>query len=859
MTDAGHRASAFAATPPSTGAIDRPGSGSSAMATTARGESMRRTMTSYNPASADYTAVRRGLFIDEEPVIDPTQLHNLLREHHDTELAQTVAIDMFDDASSPFMKDFHTKLDELSAEDKAAALNAATAVFKIMLPHILSLQVSALSPLAISAAPHLCSVLNLTKASVKEYDISSASSTMITSLEKLEPIYSKLLAITGNIDKSEAKRTKTQKYMDAADSALLLHEANAEGDEDFNMYNLLSSWTDEERSELMTRCKAAIKTDPTIREHPNRMKWDEIAAGCGDHDDDECESEFGRASAEATLKAGTTAMNTIETRIKSLLKQKDMVMTELSKADVPSSHLSVHDTQKSDGVKFSKLTLNTSALMATCNPKVLISMVRGLNSYFDQHPGSYTLTRVFMNYINTEFLSNNMQIVFPMDSNAYQLGGNPEFSELFSRYLEQESHSLARIMTSISSEMVEDFCESRQIKTSTPEPEMFQANKRCAMSMIYSIFHKHSEKNHDFMKAMKAAVSSLIGLLANKKETLPTLRAIMKKIIQPAKKMNLMVDWEDSCRPILTFLRDQSNSTYMEVIQEYKNPLSSQRHDSIAVLEELVSKMIAIGQKDTLSADITINPSTVLTESTNYASAMAVICHLTGEKSDPELILQTAPVGGGAVKDKPNHKASPDKPNVSASDADKLKFALSAKCGNKSRHVAIEVHQPTSGASWKCGVASCNNSVTDTKVKSMQEYRLSQQGLEQYWQATPCDSCQVKQFFNNLTDKCNASMYKFRPGAAEKKLKWLSTAQKEMYQKLQQAETDRTPIGAALTEPAAEPTGFPAPSIAASIDAESMSEFRMWQQAKRGMSSGQSDRSSLYAEIAAKNAKPSFR
>ena len=110
---------------------------------------MRRTMTSYNPASADYTAVRRGLFIDEEPVLDPTQLLRLLREHHDTELAQTAAIDMFDDASSPFMTEFQTKLDELSAEDKVAALNAATAVFRIMLPHILSLQQSALSPLAI--------------------------------------------------------------------------------------------------------------------------------------------------------------------------------------------------------------------------------------------------------------------------------------------------------------------------------------------------------------------------------------------------------------------------------------------------------------------------------------------------------------------------------------------------------------------------------------------------------------------------------------------------------------------------------------------------------------------------------------
>ena len=37
---------------------------------------------------------------------------------------------MFDDADSPFMTEFQTKLDELSAEDKAAALNAATAVFK---------------------------------------------------------------------------------------------------------------------------------------------------------------------------------------------------------------------------------------------------------------------------------------------------------------------------------------------------------------------------------------------------------------------------------------------------------------------------------------------------------------------------------------------------------------------------------------------------------------------------------------------------------------------------------------------------------------------------------------------------------
>ena len=59
MTDAGHRASAFAATPPSTGAIDRSGSGSSAMATTARGESLGLLVS--KTASITYFQVTRQL------------------------------------------------------------------------------------------------------------------------------------------------------------------------------------------------------------------------------------------------------------------------------------------------------------------------------------------------------------------------------------------------------------------------------------------------------------------------------------------------------------------------------------------------------------------------------------------------------------------------------------------------------------------------------------------------------------------------------------------------------------------------------------------------------------------------------
>ena len=90
-----------------------------------------------------------------------------------------------------------------------------------MLPYMLDLQQSALAPLAISASPRLCTVLNLTNVAVKDYDISPASDNMITSLEKLEPIYSKLLAITGNVDNNEVKWAKTQKMMVVQNSGLL--------------------------------------------------------------------------------------------------------------------------------------------------------------------------------------------------------------------------------------------------------------------------------------------------------------------------------------------------------------------------------------------------------------------------------------------------------------------------------------------------------------------------------------------------------------------------------------------------------------------------------------------------------------
>eukprot|EP01052_Picozoa_sp_SAG31_P063549 SAG31_NODE_22473_length_524_cov_2.647059_1_plen_143_part_01 len=100
---------------------------------------------------------------------------------------------------------------------------------------------------------------------------------------------------------------------------------------------------------------------------------------------------------------------------------------------------------------------------------------------------------------------------------------------------------MARVLLGISPDLVDDLCTMQAIKSATHQPEMFQADKLCGMSMIYSVFHRHSDNNHGFMRALKNALSSLPGLLANKSNTLNTLKTIMKSLIVPAKKMNLRV------------------------------------------------------------------------------------------------------------------------------------------------------------------------------------------------------------------------------------------------------------------------------------------------------------------------------
>ena len=320
--------------------------------------------------------------------------------------------------------------------------------------------------------------------------------------------------------------------------------------------------------------------------------------------------------------------------------------------------------------------------------------------------------------------------------------------------------------------------------------------------MIYAAFHRHNDNNHSFMRAMKNAVSTLSALLANKKDTLATLRIIMKKIIEPAKKMKLKVDWEDGVRPIIAHLRDQSNTTYLEIIQMFNSPTSIDKHDCVTVLEEIFGRMIAIGQKNLVASNITIDPISVVTETAAFTSAIITIATITGEKPDADLLLTTAPVkkevkqvnaltaGGGANNSNSRMRYSAGsttgtKPSVSATKEEKLKFTLSDQCRHAQRHNALEQVQPTLGDKWMCQIAGCPNECDQRERETLAEYRLSNEGMEHFWRPGICSGCLVQSFFSSLKEKTQGyTVHKINPEQAKKKIKYLTTIQKKQYDDL---------------------------------------------------------------------------
>ena len=146
---------------------------------------------------------------------------------------------------------------------------------------------------------------------------------------------------------------------------------------------------------------------------------------------------------------------------------------------------------------------------------------------------------------------------------------------------------MARILCAEYPDLVEDMCSARPINIDTPEPQNFQASKTCGNEMLYAAFHKHSGKNTSFVRALRGALSSIGGVLANKKDSLSTLKAFMIDLVRVGKKMLVRLDWDEAVRPLMNYLRDQSSSIYLEIIQQYGHPTETQRYDALLVLEEI--------------------------------------------------------------------------------------------------------------------------------------------------------------------------------------------------------------------------------------------------------------------------------
>ena len=76
----------------------------------------------------------------------------------------------------------------------------------------------------------------------------------------------------------------------------------------------------------------------------------------------------------------------------------------------------------------------------------------------------------------------------------------------------------------------------------------------------------------------------------------------------------------------------------------FSSPTSNDKHDCIIVLEEIFGRMIAIGQKNLVASNITIDPISVVTETAAFTSSIMMIASITGEKPEADLVLITVPV-----------------------------------------------------------------------------------------------------------------------------------------------------------------------------------------------------------------------
>jgi hypothetical protein len=768
--------------------------------------------------------------------VDPDVLAELL-QFHDSELGPSI-LELLTDPDSTLR--IGVESDIIATESSTDEQKRQRAIYykkvaETIHPHLERFFRAEMYRRCREAAPNLCHHLQLQPIVVPQVQRSPALTALAAKLAKLLPVYTKLADLRKAELDSENQRTRNQTLMDKARRDLDMLQPDA-GFDDYDDFDFVSGWTEEETKDLLTAVKrelAKLGTDSRATSRSDALPWDEIAAAFAGHDGASCKGEYIRWRADNAITRATKNLTGIEAQLKSMQTRNATIIQELTVVDMPTSASANTILAKNDpSAKKAKLTLNLSALLGACNPRCLPDLMRAFTSFCDQLPGSYSLTRCILSYISTEFLTGNTTASFPQARNKYSLD-LPDTTVL-SAFIDQESRSLARILASDYPTLVEDMCQLRNVNSDTPAPGMYQAEKTCGIEMILATFHKHSGKNQSFVRALRAAICSIGGILANKKDTLSTLRAFMKNLIRVAKRMTVRIDWDEGVRPLLSYLRDQSSTVYIEIIQEYCHPTVAERYDALLVMEKIISQMIAVCEQNLVAADIRIDQTSVAGKAIAFAAAMAEINHLTGEECVDALMISVAPT---RQKQQLALAASPSTSTGSGTGRsakalalttpeDALKYAISDKCPNFERHIFIEKYQPSMGSSWKCQHEGCNNPVPDDQRIAYQKLRLGE-CVENYWKAAMCTTHFVHHLVKDMPGKGGEVIRMMTKNASRKKIRLLEDWQKELYKKMK-------PSTDAGTNAVIAPSTSGAPSPAAGdTGTDAAARFERFQQFER--------------------------
>ena len=185
-------------------------------------------------------------------------------------------------------------------------------------------------------APILCRELQLQPIPAPKVVRTVAEQRLLIQLGVLRPLFAKLATSASTSKLCETKRGQFQGILDKA-GADLADLGTQDDDEIFADMDFLSTWSDDERQNLMAAVKGHIQNRPADEKGVEFVDWGEIEGGFDTHDDADCHTEFLRIVSTNAITRATKGMADIEVQLLSLQKRNKVLLQELSVADVPTT------------------------------------------------------------------------------------------------------------------------------------------------------------------------------------------------------------------------------------------------------------------------------------------------------------------------------------------------------------------------------------------------------------------------------------------------------------------------------------------------------------------------------------------